>query len=170
MNGTTAAMPPFQAAYAAPDEDLAAKFLANAAREPAAERRVDERARRLVEAIRAKTGGLGGVDDFLHAYALSTKEGLALMVLAEALLRVPDAARDIVQDRFWRFSRMNDACGNPPGDAAFGFAFRNRPDNRGCAGAGARAHRIFLFVRYARRGRAHGRGCRKLFRSLCRSD
>ena len=37
-------------------------------------------------------GGLGGIEDFLHAYSLSTKEGLALMVLAEALLRVPDAA------------------------------------------------------------------------------
>ena len=36
--------------------------------------------------------GLGGIEDFLHAYSLSTKEGLALMVLAEALLRVPDAA------------------------------------------------------------------------------
>jgi RHH-type proline utilization regulon transcriptional repressor/proline dehydrogenase/delta 1-pyrroline-5-carboxylate dehydrogenase len=35
---------------------------------------------------------LGGIEDFLHAYSLSTKEGLALMVLAEALLRVPDAA------------------------------------------------------------------------------
>ena len=46
----------------------------------------------MVEAIRAKTAGLGGVEDFLHAYSLSTKEGLALMVLAEALLRVPDAA------------------------------------------------------------------------------
>ena len=40
----------------------------------------------------ARTGGLGGVEDFLHEYALSTKEGLALMVLAEALLRVPDDA------------------------------------------------------------------------------
>ena len=39
-----------------------------------------------------KSGGFGGIDDFLHAYSLSTKEGLALMVLAEALLRVPDAA------------------------------------------------------------------------------
>ena len=47
---------------------------------------------RLVEAIRARAGGLGGIEDFLHAYSLSTKEGLALMVLAEALLRVPDAA------------------------------------------------------------------------------
>jgi RHH-type transcriptional regulator, proline utilization regulon repressor / proline dehydrogenase / delta 1-pyrroline-5-carboxylate dehydrogenase len=92
MNGITAALPPFRASYAPPDEDLAARFLADAAREAAVEHRVDARARRLVEAIRAKTGGLGGVDDFLHAYALSTKEGLALMVLAEALLRVPDAA------------------------------------------------------------------------------
>ena len=50
------------------------------------------RAARLVEAIRAESGGLGGIEDFLHAYSLSTKEGLALMVLAEALLRVPDAA------------------------------------------------------------------------------
>ena len=47
---------------------------------------------RLIEGIRAKAGGLGGIEDFLHAYSLSTKEGLALMVLAEALLRVPDAA------------------------------------------------------------------------------
>src|SRR6266571_4915491 len=59
---------------------------------PAGEAHIDVRARRLIEAIRASVGGLGGVEDFLHAYALSTKEGLALMVLAEALLRVPDAA------------------------------------------------------------------------------
>jgi RHH-type proline utilization regulon transcriptional repressor/proline dehydrogenase/delta 1-pyrroline-5-carboxylate dehydrogenase len=92
MNGVTAALPPFQARYAPPDEELAARFLVDAAREAAAERQVDARARRLVEAIRAKIGGLGGVEDFLHAFSLSTKEGLALMVLAEALLRVPDAA------------------------------------------------------------------------------
>ena len=39
-----------------------------------------------------KSGGLGGIEDFLREYSLSTREGLALMVLAEALLRVPDAA------------------------------------------------------------------------------
>src|SRR4029077_19307655 len=92
MNGVTATLPPFQAPYAQADEALAARFLTDAAREPAAERRVDARARRFIEAIRAKIGGLGGVEDFLHAFSLSTKEGLALMVLAEALLRVPDAA------------------------------------------------------------------------------
>jgi len=83
---------PFRAAYAPPDEELAVRFLGAAARAADAERRTDARARALIEAIRAKTGGLGGIEDFLHAYSLSTKEGLALMVLAEALLRVPDAA------------------------------------------------------------------------------
>ena len=85
-------MNPFSAPYAPPDEELAARFLAQAPREHAAELRIDARATRLVAAIRAETGGLGGIEDFLREYSLSTKEGLALMVLAEALLRVPDAA------------------------------------------------------------------------------
>ena len=95
MTGVNAALPPFRAPLAPPDEELAAGLLADAAHDDATERRIDARARTLVEAIRAKTGGLGGlggIEDFLHAYSLSTKEGLALMVLAEALLRVPDAA------------------------------------------------------------------------------
>jgi RHH-type proline utilization regulon transcriptional repressor/proline dehydrogenase/delta 1-pyrroline-5-carboxylate dehydrogenase len=91
----------FQAPYAPPDEAIAATFLADAARPAAAEVRIDTRARRLVEAIRTRVGGLGGVEDFLHAYALSTKEGLALMVLAEALLRVSDAvtADKLIEDK-----------------------------------------------------------------------
>ena len=94
-------LPTFQASYAPPDEELAADLLADAVRGRAAESRIDARARRLVEAIRAKATGLGGVDDFLHAYSLSTKEGLALMVLAEALLRVPDAttADRLIEDK-----------------------------------------------------------------------
>src|SRR5213082_2477879 len=85
-------LPIFSASYAAPDEELAAALLAAAPRKAAADARIDARATRLVEAIRAKSGGLGGIEDFLREYSLSTKEGLALMVLAEALLRVPDAA------------------------------------------------------------------------------
>jgi len=92
MSVPSAVLPPFRSAYAPPDEELAPGLFAHAARDAAAERRVDDRARALVEAIRAKAGRLGGVEDFLHAYSLSTKEGLALMVLAEALLRVPDSA------------------------------------------------------------------------------
>ncbi len=92
MNAPGVRLAAFQAPYAPLDEELAAAFLAQAARDSAAESRIDARAQKLVEAIRAKAHGLGGVEDFLHAYSLSTKEGLALMVLAEALLRVPDAA------------------------------------------------------------------------------
>src|SRR5271155_180184 len=92
MNKTACGPPIFQVPYAPPDEALAAQFLAGAGRAAAAERRIDDRASALVEAIRARAGGLGGIEDFLHAYSLSTREGLALMVLAEALLRVPDAA------------------------------------------------------------------------------
>jgi RHH-type transcriptional regulator, proline utilization regulon repressor / proline dehydrogenase / delta 1-pyrroline-5-carboxylate dehydrogenase len=92
MDKPHSGLPTFQAPYAPPDEELAVSFLASAARDLSAESRIDARARRLVEAIRGKTSGLGGADEFLHAFSLSTKEGLALMVLAEALLRVPDAA------------------------------------------------------------------------------
>src|SRR6516164_601967 len=85
------AIAPFRAAYAPADENMAAAFLKAAPGPPEAEARVDARARRLVEAIRARHG-VGGIEDFLREYSLSTREGLALMVLAEALLRVPDAA------------------------------------------------------------------------------
>ncbi len=83
---------PFAAPYAPPDEAIASGLLAGASRGEAADARIDARARRLVEAIRSASGGLGGIEDFLHAYSLSTREGLALMVLSEALLRVPDPA------------------------------------------------------------------------------
>jgi RHH-type proline utilization regulon transcriptional repressor/proline dehydrogenase/delta 1-pyrroline-5-carboxylate dehydrogenase len=82
----------FNPPYAEDDKALAARLLAGAHLSPERERRIDAQATRLIEAIRAKGGGLGGVEEMLREYALSTKEGLALMVLAEALLRVPDAA------------------------------------------------------------------------------
>ena len=64
-----------------------------AARDRAAESRIDApRPAAGRGDPRQGRAGLGGIEDFLHAYSLSTKEGLALMVLAEALLRVPDAA------------------------------------------------------------------------------
>src|SRR6185295_7946615 len=85
-------VPSFSAPYAAADEPIAAVLLDGAQRTLSAEARIDARATALIEGIRENSGGLGGIEDFLHAYSLSTKEGLALMVLAEALLRVPDGA------------------------------------------------------------------------------
>ncbi|MDP8918396.1 MAG: bifunctional proline dehydrogenase/L-glutamate gamma-semialdehyde dehydrogenase PutA, partial [Pseudomonadota bacterium] len=83
---------PFNPPYAEDDKAMAARLLDGSRLSSDREKRVDEQATRLIEAIRAKGGGLGGVEEMLREYALSTKEGLALMVLAEALLRVPDAA------------------------------------------------------------------------------
>ena len=57
----------------------------------AARSRAWERARELVVNIRAQQVGKGGVDALLNEFALSTEEGVVLMCLAEALLRVPDS-------------------------------------------------------------------------------
>jgi RHH-type proline utilization regulon transcriptional repressor/proline dehydrogenase/delta 1-pyrroline-5-carboxylate dehydrogenase len=54
-------------------------------------KRVDSLARRLVQAARAGREQHGGVDAFMSEYSLSTDEGVVLMCLAEALLRIPDA-------------------------------------------------------------------------------
>jgi RHH-type transcriptional regulator, proline utilization regulon repressor / proline dehydrogenase / delta 1-pyrroline-5-carboxylate dehydrogenase len=86
------AVEPFTAPYAPADEDMARTLLAVAPRPSEAEARIDATATRLVEGIRSRASGLGGIEDFLHEYSLATREGLALMVLAEALLRVPDGA------------------------------------------------------------------------------
>ncbi len=92
---------PFSAPYA-PDDGVMAGALLEAARFDAArERKIDRTATRLIEAIRKSDDRLGGVEDMLREFALTTKEGLALMVLAEALLRVPDAptADQFIEDK-----------------------------------------------------------------------
>jgi RHH-type proline utilization regulon transcriptional repressor/proline dehydrogenase/delta 1-pyrroline-5-carboxylate dehydrogenase len=68
-----------------------ALILAAAKLPPAANRRIQATARRLVAAVRDKGPARGGIDAFLHEYALSSPEGVALMCLAEALLRIPDS-------------------------------------------------------------------------------
>jgi RHH-type proline utilization regulon transcriptional repressor/proline dehydrogenase/delta 1-pyrroline-5-carboxylate dehydrogenase len=87
----TTSFPQFQAPYASDDNSIAARLLATARLKPQQEARIERTATRLIEAIRSTDDRLGGVEDMLREFALSTKDGLALMVLAEALLRVPDA-------------------------------------------------------------------------------
>ncbi|MGQ3891035.1 bifunctional proline dehydrogenase/L-glutamate gamma-semialdehyde dehydrogenase PutA [Legionella sp. CNM-4043-24] len=53
---------------------------------------VRNRATRLVEQVRSERKKTTGIDSFLTEYSLSSDEGIALMCLAEALLRVPDNA------------------------------------------------------------------------------
>lgn len=93
--------PPFTAPYAPDDADIAARLFPSAHLSSPQEARIDRTATRLIEAIRKRDDRLGGVEDMLREFALSTKEGLALMVLAEALLRVPDArtADQFIEDK-----------------------------------------------------------------------
>ena len=53
---------------------------------------VEARARLLVQSVRARRRGASGVDKLMHEFSLSSQEGVALMCLAEALLRIPDRA------------------------------------------------------------------------------
>ncbi len=84
--------PPFRPDYLPDDTVLAADLLRRATLSPEREERVDAEARRLIGAIRGRAGGIGGIEALLREYSLTTPEGLALMVLAEGLLRVPDDA------------------------------------------------------------------------------
>src|ERR1700716_1786631 len=94
-------LPPFSAPYAPDDAAIAGRLLASAKLGAEQELRIYRTATRLIEAIRASDDRLGGIEDMLREFALSTKEGLALMVLAEALLRVPDArtADQFIEDK-----------------------------------------------------------------------
>ncbi|PLC53549.1 trifunctional transcriptional regulator/proline dehydrogenase/L-glutamate gamma-semialdehyde dehydrogenase [Pollutimonas nitritireducens] len=70
-------------------------------------------AHRLVEALRGKRKG-GGVEGLIQEFSLSSQEGVALMCLAEALLRIPDRAtrdaliRDKISHGDWR-SHMGES-------------------------------------------------------------
>jgi RHH-type proline utilization regulon transcriptional repressor/proline dehydrogenase/delta 1-pyrroline-5-carboxylate dehydrogenase len=75
-----------------PDEAEAdARILAAADLPAGARDRIAARARGLVSAVRRERRGKGGIDAFLSEFALSSQEGVALLCLAEALLRIPDA-------------------------------------------------------------------------------
>jgi RHH-type proline utilization regulon transcriptional repressor/proline dehydrogenase/delta 1-pyrroline-5-carboxylate dehydrogenase len=78
--------------YRADETSVVEEILAAAALPLDALSRIEATARRLVLAVREARIGKGGIDALLHEYALSSREGVALMCLAEALLRIPDAA------------------------------------------------------------------------------
>ncbi len=108
-------VPPFRAPYAPDDAPLIRRLIAEARFTPEAEARIDADATRLIGKIRGESGSFG-VEEFLREYSLTTPEGLALMVLAEALLRVPDAetADKLIEDKlaeaqFQNHERVSDA-------------------------------------------------------------
>ena len=73
------------------DEEALIRSLADRARlDPAQHDEVQATARKLVEAVRRAPAAKTGLDAFLRQYDLSSQEGVILMCLAEALLRIPD--------------------------------------------------------------------------------
>jgi RHH-type transcriptional regulator, proline utilization regulon repressor / proline dehydrogenase / delta 1-pyrroline-5-carboxylate dehydrogenase len=75
------------------DETMAVAAAIDEARlAAAARRRIETRAGHLIGEARSRRRRAGGLDAFLQEYALSSEEGVVLMCLAEALLRIPDAA------------------------------------------------------------------------------
>ncbi len=73
-----------------PEPEALAALLPGAQVDAALRGDVAKLTRRLVSALRAK-GQQGGVEGLVKEYALSSQEGVALMCLAEALLRIPDS-------------------------------------------------------------------------------
>ena len=85
-------LPPFDAPYAEDDIAIARNLLATSALPLDREHRIDTLAEALIDGIRARSPGFGSVEALLREYALSTKEGIVLLALAELILRIPDAA------------------------------------------------------------------------------
>jgi RHH-type transcriptional regulator, proline utilization regulon repressor / proline dehydrogenase / delta 1-pyrroline-5-carboxylate dehydrogenase len=73
------------------EEQPLVRDLADRARLPhASARNAAARALALVQAVRSSRGSGGALDAFLREYSLASREGVILMCLAEALLRIPD--------------------------------------------------------------------------------
>lgn len=85
--------------YRRDEEKVVAERLEQARLGPAHEREAEAIARALVGHVRSSKPA--GLDAFLHAYDLGSEEGVALMCLAEALLRIPDSetADELIRDK-----------------------------------------------------------------------
>ena len=86
--------------YLTDEADSLARLSKSLALEPERREAISAHAARLVQAVRDDTAP-GLMEAFLAEYGLSTQEGVALMCLAEALLRVPDAETidDLIRDK-----------------------------------------------------------------------
>jgi RHH-type proline utilization regulon transcriptional repressor/proline dehydrogenase/delta 1-pyrroline-5-carboxylate dehydrogenase len=64
-------------------------------------KRIQTRSKALVQTVRQQRLKAGGLDAFMAEYDLSSNEGIALMCLAEALLRIPDkfTADKLIRDK-----------------------------------------------------------------------
>ena len=78
------------AQYLSEEQPLVRDLADQARLAPQAAHEVGARALALVQAVRTTRGSGGALDAFLREYSLASREGVILMCLAEALLRIPD--------------------------------------------------------------------------------
>ena len=84
-------IPKVNALYLADEQALVRELTEAADPGSAGRERIQATAARLVRAVRRNKAREGGMDAFLQQYDLSSEEGVLLMCIAEALLRIPDA-------------------------------------------------------------------------------
>ena len=77
--------------YLADEQTIVRELAARADTGESARRKILDTAAQLVRAVRKNTRNDGGIEAFLQQYDLSSDEGVLLMCIAEALLRIPDA-------------------------------------------------------------------------------
>jgi RHH-type proline utilization regulon transcriptional repressor/proline dehydrogenase/delta 1-pyrroline-5-carboxylate dehydrogenase len=96
--------------HRAPEPEVLKPLLRAAALDPDSRKRVEKRALAMLGELRAAQSS-GWVNQFLQEYRLNTSEGIALLSLAEAFLRVPDpeTADQLIADKLgnadWRAHR-----------------------------------------------------------------
>ncbi len=76
----------------AEESRIVEELLASLQLSPAARQHIETAAEQLVEQVRSRPREKSHLDAFMEQFGLSNEEGVALMCLAEALLRVPDSA------------------------------------------------------------------------------
>ncbi|MFT5258308.1 MAG: RHH-type proline utilization regulon transcriptional repressor/proline dehydrogenase [Saprospiraceae bacterium] len=95
-------------AYLRDEQDCFAELKRFFEQDSSDKEKISSTAYKLVKAIRDNTESHGGLDAFLQEFKLSSEEGIAMMCLAEALLRIPDSdtadalIQDKIQDGNWQ--------------------------------------------------------------------
>ena len=98
-----------------PETDIVADLRADLARSPATVDATTARGLALIRKAKAEGERETLVAQLMNRYRLSTEEGVVLMCLAEALLRVPDSAtanaliRDKIAGRHWKDGEDEDS-------------------------------------------------------------
>ena len=88
-DATASARAELRKLHRAPEPEVLAPLLRHSALDGDSRKRVEKRAKAMLAELRGAQSS-GWVNQFLQEYRLNTQEGIALLSLAEAFLRVPD--------------------------------------------------------------------------------